>query len=272
MIQTVTLYTCLILASLEDLRRREVPFLLSHATIILGLAFAAQQATTNPLVLLHSTVGGVTAYILGYLLYTTGQWGGGDVKLLTGIATFIGFNVSQPSRFIAYLLLVFLAGGLYGIAWASTLFIKEYNAVSEKLPSKHPVTVGITLSTIGLGVTTLSLFYQPYATPLAGSITLLVVTTTVIYVFRHAGHIIEEKTKKVDTLVPGDWLTQEVSTDEKTIDNEGTGLTPEQIQDLRSSSVSTVTVQRGIPFVPSFLLGYVLLQTTSTAQFIAVLV
>jgi Flp pilus assembly protein protease CpaA len=274
MIQTITLYACLVLASLEDLRRREVPFLLSHATIILGVSFAALQSATATTItpIIHSVLGGIIAYTIGYALYVTGQWGGGDVKLLTGVATFIGFNPSSPHVFITYILLIFIAGSLYGLAWAITTAIRHHDAVQARVPSPLIVRTG-TLVTGGLIIALMtSLLLHPSITPVVASLTLLVPAATIMYVFKNANDVLESKEKPVDKLVPGDWLTQPVSFDDETIENHNTGLSPDQIKALKKSNADTVTVQVGIPFVPSFLIAYVALRVTPIVDIIGILV
>lgn len=274
MIQTITLYACLILASLEDLRRREVPFLLSHATILLGLSYAALQSYTTLTVtpIMHSVLGGIIAYALGYALYVTGQWGGGDVKLLTGIATFIGFNPASPHVFITYFLLIFIAGSLYGLVWAITTAIRNYDAVQDAVPSRRTVQAGAMLTGVLLVLALIAWFVKPSITPIIVSLALLAPATTIMYVFHYASEVLESKEKRVENLVPGDWLRSPVTHGDQTIKNQNTGLSPDQIKSLKISDVTTVTVQVGIPFVPSFLLAYLALQTTPVVDIIGILV
>lgn len=259
MIERITVYAALILASFEDLRIREVPFLLSHATIILGVAFAALRSLQTGVLahVAHSVLGGIIAYTLGYLLYISGQWGGGDVKLFTGIATFIGFNPELPVSFITYVFLVFLTGSIYGLVWSLYNVVVNADDVIPELPHPSIVHVGLTGGAALTVLTSYMVITSPSPTAgLIGSFTLLFIASIVLYVFHHARHIITTVDKETDELVPGDWLAERVETSQGTISSRNTGLSVQDIQALRDSTTEAVTVRVGLPFVPSFLFAY----------------
>ena len=65
--------------------------------------------------------------------------------------------------------------------------------------------------------------------------------------------------KKVDVnkLVVGDWLVDDISVDSKVICNaRNIGLTKADILKLKNNRIKKVLVHEGIPFVPGFMLGF----------------
>ena len=275
MISTVTLYAALALASFEDLRIREVPFLLSYGLVIMGVAFSALDAVASNtfLPLLHSVLGGVIAYGLGYAMYVSGQWGGGDVMILTGVATFIGFNPVEPTSFIVYVVLVFVAGSFYGLLWAATLMCRQSDVVREEVPSMRLIRVGVGMGvTAGLGAAAFAVTGLAQGVVLSASVALFALSLTVVYIFRHAEDALTVVRKDPEGLVPGDWLVEDVDVADGVVSSRGEGLSVEDIHRLRHKYDGSVLVRNGVPFVPSFLLAYGLFDVTSIAQVIQVLV
>jgi Flp pilus assembly protein protease CpaA len=275
MIQAITIYTLLGLASWEDLRIREVPFLLSHSLIILGVAFSALAAAqTNALTpLFHGVLGGAVAYGLGYLLYVTGQWGGGDVQLLTGVGTFIGFDPFAAAPFASYILLVFIAGSLYGLGLAAWLMIRHRDVVRAELPSMTIVRIGIgtfALTTVAAGVA--ALISETVVSGLLGSIALLAASLTIMYVFNYAEDALTVVEKQPDELVPGDWLVDEVRVEDGVVECRSEGISVEDIHRIRRDHSGDVTVREGVPFVPSFFFAYLLFDVGAFNAVIQVLV
>ena len=63
---------------------------------------------------------------------------------------------------------------------------------------------------------------------------------------------------KVSKLTEGDWVIKPVEKNKKVIyEPSKTGLTKEDIMLLKKNKISRVTVKEGIPFVPSFLIAYI---------------
>ena len=74
------------LASIFDLKTREVPDTLSYIFIlgVLGISLL-YSAYTSSLFFVYGLLGGAIFFLFGYILYITKQMGGADVKLLTGL-------------------------------------------------------------------------------------------------------------------------------------------------------------------------------------------
>lgn len=254
MIAQLTLWTALILGSLEDIRIREVPDLLSFSLLGIGLILGLERslATTSFLPFTLSVVTAALAFSIGAALYYLGQWGGGDAKLLAGVASFF-----TPSTFLAYFFYVLVMGSVFGLLWTVWLVVKDYEVVSSKASLlKHKYVVLIVLLTGAVTTTTLFVLGKDEVAALVGLATFVVLSTGALYALKKAENTLLFDNKPVSTLVPGDWLAHSVSVDGTLIENKGQGLTEKEVSLLKTSEFETVRVKDGLPFVPSFLLAY----------------
>jgi len=87
MINVLVMLIGLIGASITDLKTGYVPNILSHALILAGVVFVFFEF---PLDLALSIYGvAIAVFAAGYILYISGQMGGGDVKLFTALTLLI---------------------------------------------------------------------------------------------------------------------------------------------------------------------------------------
>jgi prepilin signal peptidase PulO-like enzyme (type II secretory pathway) len=64
----------------------------------------------------------------------------------------------------------------------------------------------------------------------------------------------------ISKLTEGDWVVHEVKNGKKIIvPANSTGITLEQIAQLKKTKLKSVTVKEGIPFVPGFMLAFIVL-------------
>lgn len=117
------------IAAIIDLKTTEVPdnipYTMAASAVVLKLLYSIH--TNNFSYLADSVIVGMAYLIFGFLLYYTGQWGGGDAKVLAAI----GFLLpSIPSEFsaqlsfafpVAYLINLFFIGSIYMIVYSLAL-------------------------------------------------------------------------------------------------------------------------------------------------------
>jgi Flp pilus assembly protein protease CpaA len=143
----------IIIGSITDMRTREVPDWLNYAFIF--TAFAANLIYSvilnNYSFVLNSLVGFVFGFLLALILFYTGQWGGGDSKMLIGIFTFIGLNAKHlyallvgqinffsylfSAKWFLFLVDLGIAGAIYGIVYSIYLVIKHKEQFSHEFKS-----------------------------------------------------------------------------------------------------------------------------------------
>ncbi len=86
-------FVFLALGSLEDLKTGEIPEKISYGYVACALMVAAVSAvfSNDAYFFLSSLLIGAGFFAVGYVLFYTGQWGGGDVKLAAGIGCTLGY-------------------------------------------------------------------------------------------------------------------------------------------------------------------------------------
>jgi Flp pilus assembly protein protease CpaA len=150
----------LIIASICDLKSREVPDWLSYTflftAIIANLIYSV--VINNFWHIIYSLSGAAFGLLIGLLLFYTGQWGGGDSKIMIGIFTLIGFNVQNiislfagkimlidyvlMSNWVLILVNITLVGAIYGIFYALVIIIKnknKFNSLAKEIFSQKKI-------------------------------------------------------------------------------------------------------------------------------------
>ena len=251
-------------ASYFDLKTREIPDLLSYgflfAAIGIRIIFSVESGFY---VLIEGLLGLGLALSIGFLLYLTHQWGGGDAKLLFGLG--VVFGVSLPFNwsslgFVLYILLVFLVGAVYGLIWMIVLsfrsahFWREFRKVLLNQNKIHYTLVGVFI--ISLILTLWNILF----------IILGIFPILIFYLLIFVQHV--EKTCFVKSVSPlrvteGDWMVGKVYVgsrvvlDKRTLELEDVRL----LQRLHAEGkLNEVTIKEGIPFAPSFLIGFLIFQ------------
>ena len=95
MIDLIIAGILLIAASYTDIRTREVPDWMSYVGIGCGFILAVFNSWTlhSWSYLINSAVGFVIAGAIGGILYYSGQWGGGDAKILMALGSIFGIEL-----------------------------------------------------------------------------------------------------------------------------------------------------------------------------------
>src|SRR4051812_39246462 len=103
----------LLIGSVTDLQRREVPDYISFGLIAAAAGIRLLHAiiSNDWLQLLIAAIGGLVCFALACLFFYTGQWGGGDAKMLIALgALFATFSPIVASA--QYTIPAFLFGWL----------------------------------------------------------------------------------------------------------------------------------------------------------------
>jgi hypothetical protein len=155
-------------------------------------------------------------------------------------------------------------GGFYGIIYSIVLafkhwkrFVKEFRSLTSNIQVKI-----IRTSSFMLLLASIVLFFA------ISSISLKILLLTVAVIFfitLHAWLFMKsvEKVsmyneKSVEDLVEGDWIPKDILVKgKKLVGPKDLGISKKQIALLKKYRIKKVLVKEGIPFVPSFLLGYI---------------
>ncbi len=265
----------LVVATISDIKTREVPDWLSYSLIAIALSLKAIYSIVykEPMVFLLGLLGFAVFFGIANLMYYTKQWGGGDAKLLMGLgAVFIIYpqfllKYFSPRLNIPFLLTfiinILVIGAVYGIIFAFVLAIKHKSQTKKELKAlmEHEKIRGIRkILLIGSVIVLIISFiivkdYLIRIVLIAFTFffLLLFYLTTFIKAVEKAAMY---KQIPVTKLTEGDWIVNPVFVKKKLIYNpKSLGVTKHQIELIKKTRIKTILVREGIPFIPSFLIA-----------------
>lgn len=270
MFQLFIAFAGIIIGTLTDIKKREVPDWVNFSLIGAGLGISLMYSIhlSNYWILLFSFTGLGAGYVLGAAMYYTGQWGGGDAKMIMGIGALTGLPFlpswwGQTPFFVLFLLFSVFAGAAYGVAWMIVLFVKHRKKVtahlSKKLRTKKMLRTRIAVIISAIIIALVGVFMPG---PLTFMFVLLAALLYITFYFSLAVKAVEEtcfiQQRAVGDLVEGDWMIEDVKKGKKIlVEATSSGITKEQLSLLKKHNIKEVTIKEGIPFVPSFLIAFI---------------
>ena len=257
----------LLVSSYIDLKSRKVPDWISYGLIFAGLGLrlidSISISSYGPI--LYGIIGLAVTFALALLMFYTGIWGGGDSKILMGLGAVIGLDKFTTISFLVlFIFASFIVSGIYGIFYALYLaskhwksFKMEFGEIRHKQNVRRAriaAIISVILSIILFFV--LDHLYGLFIMLLA-AMAYLTVQSWIFMKAIEKSCLINEK--DVDDLVEGDWIVKVVIVKNKKICGpKELGLTKHQIGLLKKYRIKKVIVKDGIPFVPSFLIAYLI--------------
>lgn len=250
----------LIVASVQDLRKREIYNWLSFSLIAFALAYRLFYSVVNSdfLFFIYG-VGGMVLFIgLGYLLYYARVFAGGDAKLLFAIGACLPFSGSIYGNLISlglFILLLLFLGGLWGLFYSLFLAFRNRERFSRELfkemkKFKLLIYIALIVFVILLGF----VFYL-------GEVIFLIIPFIILVLpFLYAYGKAIESSCMITSISPreltiGDWLISSVRVGKKIIKPDWEGVSEEELEILKKYR-GKVKIKVGIPFVPGFLLAF----------------
>ena len=135
-------FLALAAASVTDMRTREVPDWLSYALIAAGIGIRCIDSlitlSWQPIIEGLFGFGAMLALSMG--MFYSGQWGGGDTKLLIGIGAMLGLKLDFSSTLVSFLINLVIFGALYSMAFSTILVArhwKKFRMEFSKLLHNH---------------------------------------------------------------------------------------------------------------------------------------
>jgi Flp pilus assembly protein protease CpaA len=249
MIDPLLIITALWLAaaSFTDLKKSEVSDWLSFSLIAIALSIR----TTESIILwdyspiLISLIGLAAFFILSNIMYYGKLFAGGDVKLMTALGPIV------PS--LAFLSNMLIAGGIYGIVFSAVLAMRNFKSFSSEMKKRRNLLM------ISLFVSMLlAILYFFISNPFIFLLSLSMIFISFIFAFVNS---VEKacliKMVSPEKLTVGDWLMKNVRVHGKVIKADFEGLTKKEIHLIKKSKMK-VMIKYGIPFVPVFLIAFLI--------------
>ncbi len=263
---SIIIIAALFIATITDLKTREVPNWLSYSLIFIGLGVRGIYSLvySDMTFFVYGAAGFIVFLLLAYALFYTGQWGGGDSKLLMGMGALIGLEFSKDAFLISFLINILLVGAVYAIIFSVILALlnpKKIINSFKKISSQRNVFIarrGVLLLVLFLVI--VSWFFELSMRIMLLSLAGLTFVMFFIWLFVKSVEMsCMIKMAPVSKLTEGDWVVKDVMHKGKRVAGpKDLGISLKQIQKLKRLKIKKVLIKQGIPFVPSFLIGFIL--------------
>ena len=246
----------IVVASLQDLKRREVDNWLNLFLLVASFVFVFYVAIFNKDVTIVFRAGFALVIMFAFmnLFYYGRVFAGGDAKLLVAMTVFfVGVTFYGTLINIGiFLLFLMLAGSVYGLVYSFVLYVKDFERVNEKI-KELLFFRGIWYLVFGICVLML-LGFIDFLFFVVGC---FVVLAFLLYVFAKGLEMISMvKVVSGKDLREGDWLVSDVKVGKRVIKADWDGLSLEDIDLLKGRR--KIKIKDGLPFVPAFLIAFVL--------------
>ncbi|MBI2658750.1 prepilin peptidase [Candidatus Woesearchaeota archaeon] len=271
-------FIALFIGSITDLKTREVPDWVNYGLVIsgLGLNLLFSAVYSDSFFIINSIIGLAIFFGIAYIMFYAGQWGGGDRKMIMGLGAMIGIDVSfqEPQFLLGFFINALLIGAIYGLFWSIYLAAKNkkkfFMEVRKTLLQKNIVRFKkfmiaflALLSVAFFLINEFPTIWQTYIKILILLLAFLALTTFYLWIFVKA---IEKsamyKSVEPNKLTEGDWIVNDVYVSKQYICGpKDLGISKSQIRKLiefyKKRKVKKILIKEGIPFVPSFLLAFI---------------
>lgn len=280
-------FSALVIGSVTDIRRREVPDWVSYGLVLAGIGanLLISLISLDFSYILFSIFGLILFVLIAFAMYYAGQWGGGDSKVLMGIGAALGLPLSWPVKdsllswvidpmhnlplLFYFLIFTMLAGSAYGLAWSAVAAARRWHSFKLEFISllKRRKTIYAKWAIIAVSALILSLSF--FSEDVMIRFMLLgvgLMITVFFYLFIYIKSVevsCMRKLVKPEELTEGDWIVDEIAFGKKVIAGpKDLGISKDQINELvmlyhSGKLKKKVLIKEGIPFVPSFLFGLI---------------
>jgi Flp pilus assembly protein protease CpaA len=278
MLDTIIYTICfigLIIASLTDIKTREVPDWLNFSLIASGLGLNSLFSVLlgDYRYIINSIAGLVVFFVVALIMFYTGQWGGGDSKMIMGIGALIGLDLSFKTHLLlSFLINSLLVGAVYGLLWTLVLTLRKWKPMVKEtkkiLKDKNVVRAKKLIIALAV-VLIIGMFLKRDVTARFFFISLFILIIMTFYLWIYIKAVEKVAMLKYVTpnkLTEGDWIAKDIVVAKKRICGpKDLGISKEQISKLmrlhKQKKIKKVLIKEGIPFVPSFFFAFILTLT-----------
>jgi len=252
----------LALASAQDIKKREVANWLSFSLIIFGIFYRISYSLwSEDLNFLIQGLMGTAIFVgLGFAMYYGRFFAGGDAKLIMALGAIIfvfGTFAENLISAITFLAFILIAGAVYGSVFSLVLAIKSRENFKREFFKLTKAKWKIIQISWFFAIVSLALAWF-LKEEILFLLPLMIFVVPWVYIYAKAvdeGCMIFPT--DVNRLVEGDWLYKDVKISSgKIIKQNWEGLSSEEIGQLKKSSVKSVLIRQGIPFVPPIFIAY----------------
>ncbi len=246
----------ILIALVQDVKRREVDNWLTAFLFVFGLVFVVFRSiyASDMGLLVQGLVAITFGFILMNLFYYGRVFGGGDAKLMSALsvlfvgATYLGtlFNV------ILFVFLLFISGAAYGLLYIFVVYSIHFNDSNNEFKKRFKFGAYKFWFLSGFVLLIAGFFFDLFYV-----IAALILFFPFLYVFAKAlEDVAMVKSLSGKKLREGDWLAFDEKVGRRVIKSNWEGLSKDEARLL--SKKKSVKIKDGIPFLPAFLIAYLL--------------
>lgn len=250
----------LVFATVQDLKTREVANWLNFSLILfaLGFRFFYSLFESNWNFLFQGLIGFGIFFVLGNVLYYSRVFAGGDAKLFYALGAILPLDVlfmTNLLNFLYFIVLFLFSGAVYGMSFSLVLMKRNFKIFKKNFSVKFKKYNIYFLFSLFFAIVFLILgfFYLLFL-----FVALLIFIFPYLFVYAKS---VEDccmiKLVSYKNLREGDWLAEDVKVGIGKIKANWEGLSSEDIKLIRKYK-KFVKIKHGIPFVPAFLISYLI--------------
>ncbi len=245
-----------LIASYYDLRTTEIPDLLPIFMIISGILinFSNFLLTKNLENFFLSLLNGILFAAIGFSLYFSGQWGGGDAFLLTAIGFLIPKNFfiqSDLPFFFTFLTNLFFLGSLYMIIYSIIHALKNKSVMKDfkkQIEKFSLFLVILFFSFFGISLALSQILFKIIDIKTSFLTSIITLVLILIWMFSKSVEKSFVKRIPISQLKVGDVLLESKRWD---------GITEKEIKEIKKSGKKYVYVKSGVCFAPAFFIALI---------------
>jgi Flp pilus assembly protein protease CpaA len=229
--------------SISDLKTREVPDILNYGLIVagFGLRLICSVYAEDSSIFIAGILGFGIAFLLSMIMFYTGQWGGGDAKMMMGLGVILGFHISMNDFFVAFLMNSLWFGALYGLVWSFVLTLINSKKVMDEI-KRHGMYYGIALPLAVISMVVCIFTFTVGISKLGSFIIFSIAAAVLIVAFililvgwiRVVEQVCFVATIPTEKLTEGDWIRDEIVTNKKVIIKKGMVIQKAHLDKLQS--------------------------------------
>ncbi len=242
----------LILAMLQDLRRREVDDWLNLFLFFSGTAFILFNFQNFSI----ANYGFFVLFmgLISFGLYSGRFFAGGDAKLVFAMIPLFYENLFVTSMMNFFLFFIFLifAGAVYGLAFLVYVSFRNRKNLKKEFTLNFKKNILIRYIFALVIILFFLSFVEIYFMLLAGFLLFFILLIIFAKSVEKVSFIIEKDTQD---LAEGDWLEKDIVVSGKIIKSKWEGLSEEEIKFIRNYK-KKIFIKDGIPYVPAFLIAF----------------
>jgi|SRR3989338_7134946 len=260
----------LLIASISDLRTREVYDWLNYGAVAsgLGINLIFTLANFDYMFAFKSLLGFGVFFVIAYALFYTGQWGGGDSKSIMALGALLGpFTLNGIPFLFPFVINIAIAGGIYGLVWSVVLAFlnwgKIHQEIKKKFSSKKFFIARVAIIILAF-ISIIIQFTEIGSLLKLAVFGVFIALTLTSYISVFISSVEKEcMHKKISPsqLTEGDWITKDIYVNRKYVCGpKDLGISKKQIALLKKyhseGKIKDIPMKIGIPFIPSFLLAF----------------